>query len=94
MFAKKGAAIIGSFLSEGALEDNFFSIDLKLLIVKRLYVMHSVFRGPGLCSVSKVDIDRLAFEPMSQFPSAIGWRKKNVTAIIIKQQFGFPISTA
>ena len=64
MFAKKGAAIIGSFLSEGALEDNFFSIDLRLLIVKRLYIMHSVFRGPGLCSVSKVDIDRLAFEPM------------------------------
>ena len=30
---------------------------------------------------------------IAQFPSAIGWRKKNVTAIIIKQQFGFPIST-
>ena len=28
----------------------------------------------------------------TQFPSAIGKRKK-VTAIIIKQQFGFPIST-
>jgi hypothetical protein len=26
-----------------------------------------------------------------QFPSAIGWRKKKVPAIIIKQQFVFPI---
>ena len=30
---------------------------------------------------------------ISQFPSAIGWRKKKEPAIIIKQQFGFPMST-
>ena len=63
MFAKKGAAIIGSFLSEGALEDNFFSIDLRLLIVKRLYVMHSVFCGTGLYGKSVLYLrDRLTFE--------------------------------
>ena len=64
MFAKKGAAIIGSFLSEGALEDNFFSIDLRLLIVKRLYVMHSVFRGPGLYGKSVLYL-RLTYRSVS-----------------------------
>jgi hypothetical protein len=31
--------------------------------------------------------------PGTQFISAIGWREKKISAIIMKQQFGFPIRT-
>ena len=61
---------------------NFFGIIILMLLVHNLNSNKYYF-----CS----KIFFLSY--FSQFPLAIGWREKKIPAIIIKQQFGFPIRT-